>query len=140
MHPHLHGLQPVDLARLQRVGVRAHQEEAAQLDTMHLALTAPPVPHQLPVLIIAGRGLDHQQQKDWLHALVRRHVLEQHEVAAVFVQQEVADVLQLPGEVRQGGHGDVGQAGGGRWAGGRRGPDQSHEDARRLLQAWAGGW
>ena len=59
VRPRLHGQQPVDLSRLQRVGVGAHQEEAAQLDTENLALTAPRAPHQLPALVIAGRGLDH---------------------------------------------------------------------------------
>ena len=104
MHLRLHGQQPVDLECLQRVGVRAHQEEAAHKEAVYLALMAPRAPHQFPALIIAGRGLDHQQQEDWLCALVRRHILEQHEIPAVFVEQEVAYVLWLLGEVRQGGH------------------------------------
>lgn len=39
VRPRLHCQQPVDLAGLQRVAVRAHQEEAAQMDSPHLSLT-----------------------------------------------------------------------------------------------------
>lgn len=78
----LHGQQPVDLACLQRFGVGAHQEEAAQLDAENLALTTPTCAAPAPGARNCWARLNHQQQEDRVRTLVGRHFLEQREVAA----------------------------------------------------------